>query len=220
MADVVVYGTGDVARLVHAFLTHDSPHRVVAFCLDRDRITESRFLDLPLVAFDTVTDRYPPATTQMMIAVGFQRVNEVRAEKFHQAKEMGYHLARYVSSSATVWRDVPMGENCIVMERNVIQPFARIGDDVILGPANSIGHHVEIGDHAFLASQVDLSGRVVVEERCFLGANATVRDGIRIGRSSVIGANVQIMKDTAERQVYHAPRPRLLRLPSDKLPRI
>jgi sugar O-acyltransferase (sialic acid O-acetyltransferase NeuD family) len=156
----------------------------------------------------------------MLIAIGFQRVNEARAEKFDRAKSMGYRLVSYVSPSATIWPDVPIGENCLIMERNVVQPFARIGDDVIMGPANSIGHHVEIGDHAFLASQVDLSGRVVVEERCFLGANATVRDGVRIRRSSVIGASVVIMKDTAERQVFYAPRPRLLRLPSDKLPRI
>ena len=65
---------------------------------------------------------------------------------------MGYSLVSYVSSKAILWPNVEIGENCFVMEGSIIQPFARIGDDVTIGPGNRIGHHSVIGDHCFLAS--------------------------------------------------------------------
>jgi sugar O-acyltransferase (sialic acid O-acetyltransferase NeuD family) len=156
----------------------------------------------------------------MLIAVGFQRVNRLRAERFEAARTLGYELVTYIHSSATVWPDLVIGDNCVVMEQTVIQPFAAIGDDVTLGPGSCVGHHSVIGDHCLLASHVDVSGNVRVEEYCFLGANATLRDGIKIGPSCVIGANVAILHDTGPNEVHVGPRAQLLPIPSDRLPRI
>ena len=36
MAKVVVFGVGQWAELAHFYLTHDSPHEVVAFTVDRE----------------------------------------------------------------------------------------------------------------------------------------------------------------------------------------
>lgn len=220
MAKVVLYGTGDVAQLLHYFLTHDSNHDVVAFCLDAERMTTERLSGLPVVPFEEVERHYPPDGFALMVAIGFQRVNRARAQRFDRAKALGYTLPSYISSSSVTWPDLEIGENCIVMERNLIQPFVVIGDDVILGPGNSIGHHVQLMDHVFLASEVDLSGRVRVEPYSFLGANATVRDGVTVAEGTVVGANAVVVRDTQPRGVYVAPRAQRLPLPSDKLPRI
>jgi sugar O-acyltransferase (sialic acid O-acetyltransferase NeuD family) len=218
MARVVVFGTGDVAVLTHYFLTHDSPHEIVAFCLDRERITADQFLDAPLVPFDEVERLFPPSECEMLVALGFQRVNRLRSERYVQAKLKGYTLTSYVSSSTLTWPDLEIGENCIVMERNLIQPFARIGNDVILGPGNSIGHHTQIMDHVFLASCVDLSGRVTIGHNTFVGAHAAVRENITIGEACVIGANATILGDVESGAVYVSPRPVRLPMGSDQLP--
>ena len=34
MKPLVIFGTGDIARLAHFYFTHDSPHDVVAFTVD------------------------------------------------------------------------------------------------------------------------------------------------------------------------------------------
>ena len=67
-----------------------------------------------------------------------------------------------------------------MFEDNTIQPFARIGDDVILWSGNHIGHHSTIGDHCFITSHVVVSGNVHVGERSFIGVNATLRNSITI----------------------------------------
>jgi sugar O-acyltransferase (sialic acid O-acetyltransferase NeuD family) len=218
MSKVVIYGTGDVALLSHYFLTNDSPYEVVAFCLERERMTAATFLGLPLVAFEEVDGTYPPTEYRMMVGVGFQRVNHLRSEIYQQAKAKGYAFSSYVSSSSTTWPDLVIGDNCIIMEGNLIQPYVTIGDNVILGPGNSIGHHVRIMDHVFLASCVALSGRVTLEAHCFLGANSAVRDGVTVGEASVIGANAVVLRNTKPRDVYVSPRAERLPLTSDKLP--
>jgi sugar O-acyltransferase (sialic acid O-acetyltransferase NeuD family) len=207
MAKVVVFGTGSFAECVNFYLTHDSSHDVVAFTVHRDHIGDQHELGgLPVVAFEEVAEAYPPDRHEMFVAVGYARVNRVRAEICGQAKEKGYRLISYVSSKATTWGDTRIGENCFIFEDNTIQPFVTIGDDCVLWSGNHIGHHATIGDHCFITSHVVVSGHVKVGSYCFLGVNATFRDAISVGESNVVGAGALIMKSTKDGQVYIAAR--------------
>jgi len=47
---------------------------------------------------EDVEKRFPPTSHQMFIALGYSKVNALRAEKFRQAQAKGYHLVSYVSS--------------------------------------------------------------------------------------------------------------------------
>lgn len=69
-----------------------------------------------------------------------------------------------------------MGDNCFVFENQTIQPFVKIGNDVIIWSGNHIGHHSMIGDHCFISSHVVISGNVKIEPYCFLGVNSSIRD--------------------------------------------
>ena len=133
---------------------------------------------------------------------------------------MGFELITYVSSKAMVWPSTVIGDNCLIMEGNIIQPFARIGSDVVMWAGCHIGHHAVIKDHCFVSSHTVISGNVIGRRECFFGVNATIRNGVTIGREGVIGAGVVIMKDTAERAVYIAPEPRLMAFTSDRLPNL
>lgn len=217
---VVVFGDGQVAQLAHYYLTHDSPYDVVAFTLDGDRIKAPTFQGLPVVPFDAVVAAYPPERFSMFIGIGYPRVNRVRQEKYQLAKEMGYELITYVASSVMVWPTTKIGDNCFIMEGNVIQPYARIGNNVVMWAACHIGHHTVIKDHCFLSAHTVISGNTTVEEYCFLGVNSTIRNGITIAREGVIGAGAVIMRDTQERGVYVVPAPQLLAMPSDRLPNL
>jgi hypothetical protein len=51
MAKLVIFGTGDIARLAHYYFTRDSRHPVVAFTVDAPYRSADEFLGLPLVDF-------------------------------------------------------------------------------------------------------------------------------------------------------------------------
>lgn len=209
--DVVLFGTTDFGRVAAAYLSEDSPYKVAAFTVHERFRRDESFAGRPVVPFEKILESHPPDRFAMFVAVGFKRVNAVRKEIYGECKRLGYELISYVNSRATHWGEVAIGDNCFVFENNVIQPFVRIGNDVILWSGNHIGHDSTIADHCFIASHVVISGNVSVGESCFLGVNATVRDGVKIAPRCVIGAGALIMKDTVEGGVYAAkgsePRP-------------
>jgi sugar O-acyltransferase (sialic acid O-acetyltransferase NeuD family) len=198
----VIFGTGSFAECAHFYMTHDSDHEVVAFTVNESHLDRVTLQGLPVVAFEGVEGRYPPTEFSMFVAVGYARVNRLRAELCAQARGLGYELITYVSSKATTWPGLEIGANCFVFEDNTIQPFGHIGDDVVLWSGNHVGHHATIGDHCFITSHVVVSGHVDVGAYSFIGVNATLRDSITIGESNVIGAGAIIMRSTGDREVY------------------
>src|SRR5262249_45863808 len=218
MADVVIFGAGDIARLAHYYFTHDSIHRVVAFTVDPSFRGADSFLDLPLVGFDEVSSRYPPNRYSMFVAMSYAKMNHVRADKYGQARRLGYTLVSYLSSRCTWLADQPPGDNCFVLEDNTVQPFVRIGSDVTLWSGNHIGHDASIGDHCFVSSHVVVSGHVRIEPYCFIGVNATLRNSLPIGTETLIGAGALVMKDTAAKSVYVPERTEVFPRTSDKVP--
>ena len=217
MAKLVIFGAGDIARLAHYYFTHDSDHDVVAFTVDRAYRKQDTFLDLPVVDFEAVADRYPPQTYRMFIAVSYAKMNKVRAGKYYRAKELGYQLVSYVSSKCTFLTDHPVGQNCFILEDNTIQPFAKIGENVTLWSGNHIGHDSTIGDHCFITSHVVVSGNVQIQPYCFIGVNATLRNSITIAPETLISAGAIVMKNTVEKGVYVPKRAELFTKKSDEM---
>jgi sugar O-acyltransferase (sialic acid O-acetyltransferase NeuD family) len=202
MSDVVIFGIGDFGRIAHRYLEADSPHNVVAFSVHGEYVDRSELSGLPVIPFEQLEQRYPPAAARMLVAAGFSRVNQVRSSIFEECKARGYEFISYVNSRAMVWDDVPIGENTFVFEANVIQPGVRIGDDVVLWSGNHIGHDSTIDDHCFIASHAVVSGNCSIGHHCFVGVNATFRDGVNVAPRCVIGASALIMRDTKEGEVY------------------
>lgn len=220
MSQIVVFGNGLVAKLAHFYLTHDSPHDVVAFCVDRGHAKTDTLFGLPVIPFDEVVDRYPPASHRMFVAVGYGRMNKFREERYNQAKALGYELISYLSSKATIWPESVIGDNCFIMENNTIQPFTRLGNDITMWSGSHVGHESVIKDHCFVSSQVVISGMVTIEPNCFIGVNATIRDQVTIARECVIGAGALITVDTKEREVYGGAKAERLPMTSDRLPSV
>jgi sugar O-acyltransferase (sialic acid O-acetyltransferase NeuD family) len=203
MARVVVFGLRDFASLAHFYLGHDSGHEVVAFTADRDQLGGTdRFEGLPVVPFEEVEQAFPPPGYHFFAPMSHRRMNRAREEVYRRAKAKGYPFISYISSRATTFPGLSVGENCFILEDNTIQPFVRVGDNVVLWSGNHIGHHSVIGDHAFFTSHVVLSGHCVVGSHTFFGVNATVRDGLKVAPGSLVAMGACLTRDTEEWGVY------------------
>jgi sugar O-acyltransferase (sialic acid O-acetyltransferase NeuD family) len=217
MARVVVFGTSNWAQLAHFYLTHDSPHEVVAFTVDGAYMKATEFEGLPVIPFEEAARAYPPDGFHMFIPMSFKKMNHNRARKYEEAKQRGYDLISYVSSKATTWPGFACGDNCFIFEDNTIQPFVEIGNDVVMWSGNHIGHHTRIKDHVTITSHVVISGCCTIEEYCFFGVNATVRDETVIARETLVGMGVTIAKDTKEFEIYRLPAAQPERVRSNQL---
>jgi sugar O-acyltransferase (sialic acid O-acetyltransferase NeuD family) len=216
---VVMFGDGKLARTLLYFLDHDSPYDVVAVTVDREWMDAERVIDLPTVPFDEVVERYPPESHDMFIALGYRGMNRVRHDRYQAAKEKGYHLISHVSPRASVWPDLDLGDNCLVLDEVIVHPYAHIGSDTIIWSGSHVGHGSTIGEHCFIASRTAISGWVDVGHHSFLGTNSTIRDGITLAPMSLVGAGVTVTADTEEGQILAPPPARVLPGRSDRLPR-
>jgi hypothetical protein len=126
MTDLVIFGVGKVADVLYRYIAFDRSYTIVGFTCDAEHVpADGRFHGLPVVPFAVVTASFPPESCDMLIAVGYHRLNSLRASKFAEAKAKGYRLASYVSSRAFAGDWLEMGENCIVLDNVGIEPGAR-----------------------------------------------------------------------------------------------
>lgn len=202
MKKLIIFGTGAFGEVASFYFTHDSDYQVTAFTVNQKSISEEKFAGLPVVPFETIESIYPPDEYSMFVAIGYKKMNKNRAKIFDESKNKGYSLVSYVNSKATTWKDLTIGENCFILENNVIQPFVKIGNDVVLWSGNHVGHHSIISDHCFISSHVVISGFVKIGSYSFLGVNSTIRDGVTIAPGCLIGANTVILKNTEKNEVY------------------
>jgi sugar O-acyltransferase (sialic acid O-acetyltransferase NeuD family) len=215
MSRIIIFGAGKIADVVYYQLTNDSPHEVVAFSADGGYISQKEKFGLPVIAFEEAQHKYPPDDFKMLVAVGYQDLNRFRAQKYGEAKSKGYELISYVSSRASNFGKVEIGDNCLILENAVIQPCSKVGNDVFFWSGNHLGHHASVEDHCYIAGQVIISGASVIEPYCFLGVNSTIGHEIRIGRESFIGAGALVTKNVAPKSVYILPDTPKFRLDSD-----
>jgi len=218
--DLVIFGAGDIAQLACHYFRSDSSYKPQAFTVDGAFVKEDHFEGLPVVPFEEVSSRFPAAQYSCFIALSYSGLNALRRSKYEACKALGYPIASYVSSKASVLTREPIGENAFVLEDNTIQPFARIGHNVTLWSGNHIGHHSRIGDHVFIASHVVVSGGVEIGEQCFIGVNATLRDHVRVGDRCVIGAGALLLADAEPEGVYIGQGTERSRVPSSRLRKI
>lgn len=209
---VIIWGIGKIAEVVHFYLTTDSDYEVCAFCVDKEYKSTEEFHGIPVVCAEEVSLLFPPTEYKMSIPISYKSMNRFRTEKYLEFKKKGYSFVTYISSKATYY-GTPVGENCIIMENNVIQPFSEIGDNVIMWSGNHLGHHSKIESNCFISSHVVISGAATIGESSFIGVNAAVRNDIRVGKFNLIGAGTVILQDTEDYSVFSPDKDVIRKLP-------
>ena len=201
MQKIVIFGTGELAKRIF-FYMKDVDDEVVAFSANESNIDTDELFGLPIVPFEGIEEKYPPSDFSMFIALAYSEMNSKRTKFFEQAKSKGYELYSYVHPSTKIWDEFEMGENCFILANNVIQPFVKIGDNVLIGSNNLISHNTVIENNCFLTSNITLGGHITIGANSFVGFNATVNQRVKIGRECIIGAGTLITKDVNDKEVY------------------
>lgn len=201
---LVIVGDSAFAQIAREYFDVDTDYQVVAFAVEQAFLTRTTLDGLPVVPFETLAQQFDPAMHHVHVAVTYTQLNRLRARLAAAAKAAGFALASYVSPRAFVWRNVVLGEHCFVFEDNTLQPFVRVGTNVVLWSGNHIGHHSIIQDNCFVSSHAVVSGYCTIGANSFLGVNSTIANNVAIGRDNWLGPNTIIMKDTTDGALYKA----------------
>lgn len=199
---LVIVGDSAFAEVAYECFTHDSPYEVVGFAVEAAYLCKQELFGLPVVALESVEEHFAPAEVEFYAALVYSQLNRLRTRLYQAMKEKGYQPASYISSRAFVWHNVKLGEHCFVFEDNTVQPFAALGNNVVLWSGNHIGHHSVIDDNCFISSHVVISGFCHVGRNTFIGVNAALANNVRVAEDNWIGVGASIVQDTQPDQLF------------------
>ncbi len=219
MADIVIFGAGQIAEVAKVYIDAHSPDRIVGFTVDAAFQKSDTFHGLPLVAWDRLEQSFPPGSVKLLGPISYRSLNEFRRDRHVEGKRRGYEFASFVHPASHIYTQ-DIGENCFILEANVIQPFVRIGAGVMMWSGNHIGHHAQVGDYCFLSAHVGLGSGVRLGERCFLAGKVGVDSGFEIGAGSFLGGGAVVKKNLPPESVVPGPSDRIAPYSSSRLKRL
>lgn len=216
MKDIVIFGLGKVAEVATYYMTQESDTPIAGFTCDAAFVDRDEFAGKRVVAFDGVEKTFPPERCAMFVALGYQNLNKLRADRVAQARAKGYDIFTFVHPQSGLPKDATVGENCFILNQVQVQPRVTIGNNVFVWSGALIGHHSTIGDDCWITSSVNIAGSVVVGRRCFFGINATVANEVTIGDDCFIGASALVTKPLKDGQVVIQPSSDVQRVTSEQ----
>jgi sugar O-acyltransferase (sialic acid O-acetyltransferase NeuD family) len=204
---LVIIGDGAFAEVAYEYFTEDSEYEVVGFAVEAAYLNKTELFGLPIVELEQVVKHFKPDETEFYAALVYNQLNRLRKRIYMSVKGMGYRPASYISSRAFVWKNAEIGEHCFIFEDNTVQPFVKIGNNVVLWSGNHIGHHSKIADNCFISSHVVISGFCEIGENSFLGVNSTLANNVTVAKDNWIAPGVVLSKGTEPGVLYKAPVP-------------
>lgn len=204
---LIIIGDSAFAEVAYELFTHDSEYEVVGFSVESQFLKKGELFGLPVYPFEEIEKHVSPKDAFFYAALVYSQLNRLRARLYQAARDKGYRPASYISSRCSRWPNAQIGEHCFIFEDNTIQPFVKIGNNVVLWSGNHIGHHTTVEDHCFISSHVVVSGFCTIGAYSFLGVNAAIGNNVRIGADTWLGPGVVITKDTEPNQLYKVEQP-------------
>lgn len=201
MEKIVIYGNGKMAAILYQFMRYN--YEVVGFTVDEEVMNNQKtYSGLPLVSFDAVEKHFGVDDHKMIIAIGYINMNNLRVQKYSEARQKGYKFANYIHPSVMIHDDLIIGENNVIFDHVSLQPGASLGHSNYFWSNSVLAHGASVEDGNWVASGVVISGDTKIGSRTFLGVNATIGHNISIGDECFIGANALITKQTDAKSVW------------------
>lgn len=201
MKKVILAGNAITANILHAYLRNDPRYEVIGLTVDDEFLSLGSIEGLAAVGLSTVSQIFPPADVQVIMAAGYNDLNRVRESLFTRLKDAGYQIETYVHPDARVYTESPLGEGCVVLPGAVVEPHAQVGHNTMVWCNVTLAHHSRVAENCWIAAGTVISGQANVLRNSFVGVNATIVNEVTVGEYNIVGANALISKDTKSNAV-------------------
>lgn len=216
MTDVIIFGTRENSEVLAYYIKKDSGKRFIGFAVDGEYLQEDRLFGHPVIAYEDLKSNQGRENLELMAPLSPEGMNRKRETVFNRLKQDGFKLGSYISSKANVYTD-DIGENTFVLEGNVLQPFVKVGSNVLLWSGNHIGHHTTLANHVTITSHVVVSGRCNICSYSYLGVNSTIRDGLTVAEGTYLTMGANLNVNTEPWSVYRGEVALKTKIPSTRM---
>lgn len=204
MKSIVLAGNATTAEILYRYIGADPRYELAGLTVDDAYVEQGSRFDHPTVGLSRLTQAFPPGKHAVVMAMGYDDVNETRRSMFERLKALGYEIATYVHPHAMIHSEHPLGEGSLVLPGAVVEPHVRVGADSMIWSNVTLAHHSTVGDHCWVASGAVVSGKATIGDNCFIGVNATIVNAITLGRHVVVGGGALLTRDAKDGTVHLA----------------
>lgn len=201
---ILIFGVSVLAKQLYEWLVEDN-YPVEAFVIDEKyKPEQDQFCGKPIVYTASLLRDFPVDQYNIIIAIGYNKMNSGRREKYLQLKKMGYNIIGYKHPTALVLAD-DIGDGNIFFENVTVGKHAKIGNGNIFRPCCLLAHDAIVNDFNFFAISCSIAGNVKIGSNCFFGNNCTVKNEIKIDDYTLVGAGCYLSKDTPTLNSVYVP---------------
>lgn len=196
MEKLLIIGAGGHGRVVADIAMKMNRWQRIAFLDDDDAQQYSLGLEVigPSSKALNLVEEY-----DIFVAIG----NNATREKLHKVlKAAGVTMPTLIHPSATIGRQVKIGEGTVVMAGAVINCCSRIGDGCIVNTAATVGHDGTIADYVHISSGAHIAGTVTIGKGTWIGIGVIVKNNVQITEGTFVGAGAVVIRNIVEAATY------------------
>lgn len=201
MDKIIIVGTNEFSEYVYLTIQKELAAEVVAFTTLKDYISQTEFCGYPVYPLEDLAQSFDMTSCQVLITVGYTKMNGRRENTYHICKELGFKIYTYISKRAICDSD-SVGEGCIIMPMSYIPPATTLGICNVVNTASVLGHTSIIGNFNWFSGNVTMGGNVQIDDNCFIGMNCLIKNGIHLLSKTMVGAYSYLNDDTVEGRFY------------------
>lgn len=192
MEDIVVFGSGGHAKVIIDIIENQKQYNLIGL-IDPYKELSDMYFDYHILGnkkdYSILNNVYGG-----IVAIGD---NWVRYETTLLIKKIApdFKFVTAIHPSATIGRNVKLGEGSVIMAGVVINSDTTIGAGSIVNTLSSIDHDSIIGNFASIAPNTSTGGRVIIEDYTAIGIGTNIIHNIHIGEHTVVGAGSTVIDD-------------------------
>lgn len=146
-----------------------------------------------------VADAVRYRDSDFIVAIGD---TDIRCKLQMRLVKQGMRVVSLIHPMAVVADTARIDIGSVIMAGGVVNPYAEIGQGVIVNTCASVDHDCVIGNYGHISVGAHLAGTVSLGKRVFIGAGTTIISNISICDNCIIGAGTTVLKNINEPGTY------------------
>jgi UDP-perosamine 4-acetyltransferase len=202
MHDLIIIGNGGHAKIVIDILEERGDYNILGI-ITKNKGDEIGIGGYPILGNDSLLkELFNNGVKFAVLGVGGYTDNSLRKRIYKNLKKIGFQIISAIHPTASLSKTVFMGEGNVIFSGVVINPYARLGNNIIIATGSTIDHDSVIKDHSFISAGVTVGAETKIEEEVLLALGSKVISGVTICKGALIGAGALVMGEISEPGTY------------------
>ncbi len=205
MVNIVIFGSGDHAKIVFSEIIKLKKYKILGFVdnFKKKGIPVIKYFNKNYYTIGHIKNVVREKNNfRGIIASGLN----YRREKIYNdivKLDKKFKFEKIISKNTIIDSSVHVGDGTLIVSGTVINYGTKIGNHCIINSSCSIDHDNNLDDFSSVGPGVITGGNVKLGKNSFIGIGSVVIHNVKINDETVIGAKSLVNKDCKKNSLYY-----------------